>query len=220
MQKFDTLFFDLDATLYTASNGLWDSIKNRISLYMIERMGLPADQVAALREEYYRKYGTTLAGLQRHYQVQAKEYLDFVHDVPLEEYIAPNPKLREMLASLPQELWVFTNSDRPHVERVLGILGIRDLFSGVSDVYALEFNVKPKPEAYARTLAMAGNPAPTTCVMFDDLIPNIAAAKELGFGTVLVNPNGSHPKADLQVNELLELPSKMPGLWEELDTGY
>ncbi|MBS1249404.1 MAG: Phosphoglycolate phosphatase [Chloroflexi bacterium] len=213
MNKYTTLFFDLDATLYTTSNGLWERIKERISLYMIERMGIPAAQVAGMRQDYYRKYGTTLAGLQRHYQVDPEEYLNYVHDIPLREYIAPNPKLREMLASLPQARWVFTNSDSNHVERVLSVLGISDLFDGVADVYALDFQVKPTPEAYRRTLAMAGNPAPESCVLFDDLVANIMGAKEMGLYTVLVNPNGSHPKADLQVRELLELPSKMPWLW-------
>lgn len=211
--QFETLFFDLDATLYPVSNGLWKIIKKRISGYMIERMGLPADHVAVLREEYYRKYGTTLAGLRQHYQADPKDYLDYVHGVPLEDYIRPNPALRVMLESLPQNLWVFTNSDRPHAERVLSILGIKDLFDGISDVYALDFHNKPTPEAYRRTLALAGNPAPEKCVMFDDLVPNIIAAQEMGFYAVLVSEDTSHNKANLQIQDLLELPSKMPELW-------
>ena len=214
MQKFDTLFFDLDATLYPTSNGLWKVMKERISGYMIERMELPSEKVSALREEYYRKYGTTLAGLQRHHQVNVKDYLDYVHGVPLENYINPNPELRSMLESLPQKLWVFTNSDRPHTERVLAVLGIEDLFEGISDVYALDFDNKPSHSAYEKTLALAGNPDPEKCVMFDDLLPNLIAAKEMGLYTVLVNEGESHPKVNVQVQDLLELPEKLPELWE------
>ena len=73
---------------------------------------------------YYIHYGTTLRGLQIHYGIQPKEYLNFVHDLPLHQYLQPNPALREMLRSIPKKRWIFTNSDQPHVERVLSILGI------------------------------------------------------------------------------------------------
>lgn len=32
--QFDTIFFDLDSTLYPESNGLWQVIRERIDLYM------------------------------------------------------------------------------------------------------------------------------------------------------------------------------------------
>ncbi|RLD03642.1 MAG: pyrimidine 5'-nucleotidase [Chloroflexota bacterium] len=218
MKKFETLFFDLDATLYSPSSGLWKLIKNRIAQYTMKCTGLPETEAQQIREVYLEKYGTTLAGLQRHYQVDTKDYLDYVHNVPLANYITPNPQLRVMLESLPQKKWVFTNSDMPHVERVLGILGIEDLFSGVADVYALDFNIKPMPEAYERTLAMAGNPDPQTCVLLDDRIENLVTAGKMGFYTVLVNvfdsPNGSQFNANLHIQDLLDLPAKMPELWD------
>ncbi|MEA2008250.1 MAG: pyrimidine 5'-nucleotidase [Chloroflexota bacterium] len=213
MRKFDTLFFDLDATLYSPSSGLWKLIKDRIAQYTMKCTGLAEAEAQQIREVYLEKYGTTLAGLQRHYQVNTRDYLDYVHNVPLADYITPDPKLRAMLKSLPHKLWVFTNSDMPHAERVLGILGIKDLFSGVTDVYALDFHIKPMPEAYTRTLALAGNPDPRTCVLLDDRIENLVTAQEMGFYTVLVNENGSHSKANLHIQDLLELPVKMPELW-------
>ena len=55
-----TIFFDLDDTLYPASTGLWKKIKERMNIYMRERMGFPAGQIPYLREKYYLEYGTTL----------------------------------------------------------------------------------------------------------------------------------------------------------------
>jgi len=214
MKKFKTLFFDLDATLYPASNGLWETIKNRISGYMIKRMGLPAEQVPGLRQKYYQTYGTTLSGLRKHYKVNPEDYLNYVHNIPLADYLSPDPQLRAMLESLPQNLWVFTNSDEPHAKRVLSALGIEDLFDGVADLYALDFQIKPNPQAYRRTLELAGNPDPQTCVLFDDLAPNLVTAQKMGFYTVFVTKDGSQIKADLHIQDLLELPAKMPGLWD------
>mgnify|MGYP003891328993 CR=1 FL=1 len=39
------------------------SIKERMNLYMVERMGLPEKDVPAMREQYFKMYGTTLRGL-------------------------------------------------------------------------------------------------------------------------------------------------------------
>ena len=122
----ETIFFDLDATLYPESNGLWPAIRKRIDQYMQEQMGFPVEQIPILREEYYRQYGTTLRGLQAHYGIDAKDYLNYVHDLPLDNYLSKDLTLRDMLLSMPQKRWVFTNSDLPHAERVILKLGIED----------------------------------------------------------------------------------------------
>lgn len=213
--SYSTIFFDLDDTLYASSNGLWEAIRERMSTYMHERLGLPWDEVSKLRRYYYETYGTTLRGLQRHYQVDADDYLNYVHDLPLEQYLTPDPRLRTMLKSLPQERWIFTNADADHATRVLNILGLSDCFTGIIDVRAILFACKPEPIAYQRALALAGRPAPAECVMMDDSALNLSTAHELGFTTVLVNSNGHpHPNVNINLNSILELPEVMPELWE------
>ena len=83
--NFSTLFFDLDDTLYPNNTGLWEAIRERMALYMSERLGLPREQVQTLRKTYFQTYGTTLRGLQLHHEVDVDDYLAFVHDLPLEE---------------------------------------------------------------------------------------------------------------------------------------
>lgn len=73
--KLDTIFFDLDATLYPESNGLWTAIRDRIDRYMLVEVGIPQVEIPHLRENFYRNYGTTLKGLQAHYDISAKKYL-------------------------------------------------------------------------------------------------------------------------------------------------
>ncbi|MFO8037754.1 MAG: pyrimidine 5'-nucleotidase [Anaerolineales bacterium] len=213
---FSTLFFDLDATLYPASSGLWNAIKIRIHEFMRERLDLAEREASTLRQTYYQRYGTTLDGLMRHHQVDPEEYLTYVHDIPLEEFIHYSPRLQEILSSLPQDLWVFTNADRRHAERVLALLKLEGEFEGIVDIYALDFQVKPNPQAYQRALTIAGANLPSRCVLFDDLPRNLLPANELGLFTIMVNENEMEPhQADLHIQSLLDLPFQMPALWEE-----
>jgi putative hydrolase of the HAD superfamily len=222
--SYTTLFFDLDDTLYPGSNGLWALIRERMGWYMVEVLGLPESEVPALRRKYYETYGTTLRGLQIHHQVDVDDYLHYVHDLPLEQFLQPNPELRALLLSLPQQRWIFTNADADHARRVMSVLGVQDCFTGIIDIRALEFACKPELEAYQRALALAGDPAPEACVLLDDSASNLAGARQIGFSTVWVGQNGAakfgaaHSVAQFTLSGLLELPLKMPSLWAE-ETG-
>jgi putative hydrolase of the HAD superfamily len=212
--SYTTLFFDLDDTLYASSSGLWGVIRARMAQYMVDVLGLPENEVPALRRTYYETYGTTLRGLQIHHHVDADEYLDYVHDLPLEKYIQPNPALRALLHSLPQKRWIFTNADANHARRVMAILGVQDCFDGIIDIRALEFVCKPEPAAYWRALALVGDPEPKQCVLLDDSVANLEVARQIGFTTMWISLNGSpHPAAQYTLSDLLELPQKLPCLW-------
>lgn len=217
---YTTLFIDLDDTLYPGSNGLWSLIRSRMGQYMVDVMGLPEDQVPALRRTYYQTYGTTLRGLQIHHQVDVDEYLHYVHDLPLDQYIQPSPKLRSLLLSLPQQRWIFTNADADHARRVMAALGVQDCFTGMIDIRALEFVCKPDPAAYRRALALAGDPSPEQCMLLDDSAANLAVARQIGLATVWVGQDGAaDPAAQFTLNSLLDLPLKMPWLWTSAAPG-
>ncbi len=210
---FQTLFFDLDATLYPESNGLWPAIRERIGQYMREVMHLPEDEIPRLRDYYYHNFGTTLRGLQTQYNIDTRAYLDFVHNLPLDEYLRPDPELRRLLLSLPQRRWIFTNSDRPHAERVLNALGIADCFAGIVDVYALKPYCKPQVESYRLALDLAGVADPGTCALLDDSTRNLAPARDLGIFTVLVGSGVAHPAADRALEDIHDLRQAVPEFW-------
>ncbi len=217
--SFSTLFFDLDATLYPSSNGLWDQIRTRIYQYMQEELDLAEDMIPATREKYWRTYGTTLEGLRTHHQVDPNHYLDYVHDIPLDQYLQHDQGLRDLLISLPQDLWIFTNSDRPHAVRVLKKLGVADLFSGIVDLLAMDFVVKPNPKSYQIALAMAGDIDPQNCVLFDDLLVNLKGAREMGFATALVGENSTTDQVDFHLPVIHAIKEKMPQLWNGREAG-
>ena len=215
MMRYTTIFFDLDDTLYTSNNGLWDAIGARMNRYMVERVGLPEGEVHLLRRHYFETYGTTLRGLQRHHKVDSDDYLAFVHDLRLRDYLQPEPELRHLLLSLPQRCWIFTNADSDHAKRVITILGLVECFNGIIDVKAMGFACKPEVEAYQRALFLAGSPAPEECVLIDDSYLNLKAARDLGMMTILVRSDANeHPAATYSIPNLAVLRRTVPILWE------
>jgi putative hydrolase of the HAD superfamily len=210
---YTTLFFDLDDTLYPSTSGLWEAIRERMGRYMYERLNLPESEVPRLRKYYFETYGTTLRGLQIHHGVNADDYLSYVHDLNLHSFIKTNPALREMIKSLPQCKWIFTNADDQHARRVLAELDLSDCFCGIIDIRAMKFACKPEVMAYQRAMALAGVVEPSDCVLLDDSPRNLAPARELGFFTILVGTNKPDPAASLSVASLLDLPSANPELW-------
>ncbi len=208
-----TIFFDLDDTLYPSSAGLWEAIGKRMDSYMHTRIGLPLDEVARLRKYYYETCGTTLMGLQRDYHIEADEFLAYVHDLPLHEYLRPDPELERILRSLSQSLWVFTNADEDHASGVLDALGIAGCFHGIIDVRATQFHPKPHPTAFQFALQLAGESNPSHCLLLDDAPRNLSAADQLGFVTAIVGPTSSAPFADFHMLRIHDLPRTLPALW-------
>jgi putative hydrolase of the HAD superfamily len=183
-----TLLIDLDDTLYPHDCGVWEMIRARMQRYMLEEMGLPADEVPALRHRLWKEYGTTLRGLQAEFEVDVEDFLDYVHDVPVEERIPVDPNLYRILQDLPQRKFIFTNAYTAHAKRVLDHLGVSDQFEGIIDIYAMMPYCKPQVEAYKKVLSIIHD-IPENCLLVDDSPDNLATAKALGMATVSV---GAH----------------------------
>ena len=206
--RFTTIFFDLDDTLYPPTTNLWLAIKQRMNEFMRERMNIPVDEIPALREKYYLQYGTTLKGLEKHHNINVEDFLAYVHDLPLVNYLTPNPTQREVIASLPTRNLIFTNADIPHAERVLAALNLRDLFSNIVDVTTVAPYCKPMPESFDIAMKVAGETDPSRCVMIDDLRRTTRAAREAGMFSILCDNSWSVEDADAHFtdwNELAEI---------------
>lgn len=181
--------FDLDDTLYAAQCGLWTAIGARIDMYMVERLGYAPGTTSARRKHYLESFGTTLNGLRREHDLDPNEFLQYVHAVPVNDYLVTSAELDQMLARLPLTKLIFTNADAAHARRVLSCLGVAKQFSRIIDIHALEYANKPQPAAYARALALAGA-QPAECVFIDDQLRNLRPAYALGMVTVLIRPEG------------------------------
>jgi putative hydrolase of the HAD superfamily len=209
--RFNTLFFDLDETLYPASSGLWMVIRERIIIYMQDRMGIPPEQSHVLREQFFREYGTTLRGLQANYTIDMGEYLAFVHNVPLDAYIHPDPELRSVITALPAHKFIFTNADTAHANRVLDALGLQGLFDGILDVHTFAPYCKPMPGSFELALQAAGSPDPRACVLLDDQPRITRAARLLDMYTILVGKDSAGDEADAALEKWADLPGLLDG---------
>jgi pyrimidine 5'-nucleotidase len=209
--RFNTLFFDLDETLYPTSSGLWTAIRERINAYMRGRMGFSPDQIEVLREQYFREYGTTLRGLQANYTVDMEDYLAFVHDIPLKPHLHPDPELRGVIETLPARKYIFTNADSLHANRVLDVLGLQGCFDGILDVHTFAPYCKPMPESFELALRAAGSPDRRMCALLDDQARITRAARSLGFYTILVGKDSAGEDADAALVRWTELPGLLDG---------
>ncbi|MBA3947596.1 MAG: pyrimidine 5'-nucleotidase [Herpetosiphonaceae bacterium] len=198
------ILFDLDNTLYPASCGLVPHVEQRIARFVMEHMQVNEATALEMCQSYYVTYGTTLQGLQTHFGVAEPEaFVNYIHDIAVEEFITPNPKLTEMLAELPVRKIIFTNSVHDYAERVLEHMGIRDQFERIFDVRYFKLVGKPEPANYTHILdwlELSGEEV----MMIEDSAVNLLPAKALGMTTILVDETLANPAgADYHVHNII-----------------
>jgi putative hydrolase of the HAD superfamily len=202
------VLLDLDETMYPKETGLMDLIGDRINQYMALHLGIDPREVAALRQRYYDEYGTTGRGLFLDYSLDVQEYFEFVHDLPVEELLQPDPRLDEMLSTLEEERIIFTNATAAHARRVLRALGVESHFGPIVGITELDYIPKPDLRAYHKLLQVI-HARPEECVLVDDRVRNLAPGQGLGMTTVLVGGEDTVDGADYAISEVVELGTVM-----------
>lgn len=216
-------FFDIDNCLYPKSTEIWRMMGELIDKYVMEHLSLSNEDAVELHQRYYKEYGLAIEGLVRYHAVDALEYNSKVDDaLPLERVLKPDPALRQLLESLDRSkvrLWLFTNAYVTHGRRVVKLLGIEDLFDGITycDYASAQFLCKPHVDMFAKAQREAEVPSPQDCYFVDDSAINCAAAQQLGWNTVhLIEQTEPMPVTkvgDFQVRRLQELRDVFPHLF-------
>lgn len=207
---FETIFIDLDDTLYPATCGLYPVLSKRMELYMVERMKIPPETAPIIRQDLFQKYGTTYKGLTAVYKIDEEDFMNYVHNIPLSSFLHESPELRETLELYPQRKVIFTNADAPHAKRVIKALGLEGLFSQIIDIHDITPYYKPQVEAFQKALHLAGVKNPEDCVMIDDTKRNLLGAKEAGLFTIQAGVKDRPSEVDASIVTLLDLPSVIP----------
>lgn len=147
-------YFDIDNTLYSQKLHINEQMKESIIQYMINILHFnDHDEARTVLEEYCDQYGLSLIGFMKDYNVDPEEYNLFVDDsLQLNNILKPNIKLRHFLLKLKldakfDKLWLFTNSFKTHAIRCIKLLGIADLFDGITycNYYNLYSNQDDSP---------------------------------------------------------------------------
>ncbi|MFW8594970.1 pyrimidine 5'-nucleotidase [Cribrihabitans neustonicus] len=178
--------FDLDNTLYPPSARLFDQIEAKMTGYVMEALKVDRGEANRLRAHYWRKHGTTLAGLMREHGIDPVPYMEAVHDITL-DHLKEDMALARGIRSLPGQKIVYTNGSAPYAERVLKARGLEGLFDGIFGVEHADYHPKPERRAFDRVFAQAGI-TPGKAAMFEDDPRNLAAPHEMGMRTVHVAP--------------------------------
>ena len=199
--------FDLDNTLHDANPHIFPHLNRSMTAYLERHLGLDTEGANALRVDYWRRYGATLLGLMRHHGVDPHHFLRETHQfAELERAVLRHPLLRSVLTRLPGRKLVFSNAPVHYSRAVLELLRVADLFDDVFTIEHTGFRPKPDPAGFLRLLRKHRLP-PQRCVMVEDNLANLMAAKRLGMKTVWVQPScRSRAHVDVTVSNLVRLP--------------
>lgn len=221
-------FFDIDNCLYPKSSRIHQLMQKYIHRYFVSHLELDDESAELLHQEYYKDYGLALEGLVRFHHIDALEYNSKVDDaLPLEHILKPDPALRLLLESIDRtkvkKLWLFTNAYKNHGLRVVKLLGIDDLFDGITycDYSKVPLVCKPKEEMFDKVMKEAGVPKShkSRCLYIDDSYINVEASMKYGWTSASVQyvdcdetlpkkPAGTHV-----VRSILDLPAIMPEIF-------
>lgn len=180
----DSWVFDLDNTLYHPSARLFDQIEVRMTRYVQRTLKVDRTRADQIRQDYYHRFGTTLAGLMHHHDIDPHPYLNEVHDIDV-AHLQPDPDLAQALETLPGRRVVHTNGSARHAERVLEQRGLTHVFDAIYGVEHADFHPKPSRAAYD-TILDRDQMAPEHTAMFEDDHRNLAVPHDLGMRTILV----------------------------------
>jgi len=262
LSRVTTLIFDVDDTLYDVGNGFTAHRNSEGATdFMVQVLNFPnASAAKKVRDEYFIQYHSTAKALAvaeaegklppapKGWPVGKKRF--DAND--LSEWWAENlnfkilgerdEKLVQMLESCPLQMIAFSNGPRKYVLRVLREMGLSKCFPdekvfAVNDVLP---HCKPEKAAFQKVFDAFGV-KPTECMMVEDSMKNIRAAKELGMATLLIagigklsNSNGSNdlaaageatkagdapvmddPAVDVCIESITEMKKALPSFWVE-----
>ena len=174
--------FDLDNTLYCANSTVFPQVDQLMKQFIMEHLGVDRDEAHKIQKDNLKKHGLTMRGLMLDYGVDARQFLDRVHELDY-SMIMPNQRLDQALSHLDGTKYIFTNSPLNHARIVLERIGIMHHFSGLFGIEEARLIPKPAPEAYDLCLAHFGL-QPEQAIMIEDSSRNLLPASEKGMGTL------------------------------------
>ncbi len=181
----DVWVFDLDNTLYPPSVNLFAQLDKRMTAFIMAELGIGEEEAHTVRRDYWKRYGTTLAGMMTHHGTDPAAFLAHTHELDLSA-MSPDGTLRAAIAALPGRRIVHTNGARMHGERVLKARGLTDLFEAVYGIEDTGFEPKPRPAAFDHVASQSGLD-PRKAAMIEDDPRNLVVPHARGMRTLLVH---------------------------------
>ena len=184
LTKIKYWIFDLDNTLYSGDTKVFDQVDKKMSKFISEKLNVSIDEAKKIQKNYFHEYNTTLNGMIKNHEIDANEFLEFVHDVNL-DFLKANKPLEEEITKLNGQKFIFTNGSKAHVANVTKRIGIEKLFDGVFDIVESDFIPKPSIEPYKKIIEKF-KIEPQYSIFIEDIARNLKPAHELGMKTVWI----------------------------------
>ncbi|GHV51119.1 hypothetical protein AGMMS49579_05850 [Spirochaetia bacterium] len=186
------LLFDLDNVLYSARFGLEEKVTQRVMQYAADYLRLSTEETVILRKEGETRYGTTLEWLMAEKGfTDIEDYYRAGHPEDEADALPADPELRNFLEALPCPKAILTNSNREHVDRILGRLGLENIFTHIFDMRWNSFKGKPRPEVFQRALGALGT-KPDNTLFIDDYPRHVNGYIAIGGRGVLLDEFDVH----------------------------
>ena len=187
LSKIKFWLFDLDNTLYSGDTKVFDQVDKKMSKFISEKLKVSLEEEKKIQKNYFHEYNTTLNGMIKNHDINANEFLEFVHDVDL-EFLKKDEPLKTEIEKLKGKKIIFTNGSKAHASNVTSRIGIEQLFDGVFDIVDSDFYPKPSIEPYKKIIENY-KIEPEYCIFFEDIARNLKPAYELGMKTVWIENN-------------------------------
>jgi putative hydrolase of the HAD superfamily len=184
LQSIKFWLFDLDNTLYSGQTKVFEQVDKKMSKYISEKLKVDINKAREIQKSYFYKYNTTLNGMIKNHEIDADEFLDFVHDIDV-DFLKKDVNLAQQLEKLDGKKIIFTNGSRKHAINITQRIGIDQYFNDIFDIVDSEFIPKPSIEPYKK-LVKKHKIDPKLCVFIEDIARNLKPAYEMGMTTIWI----------------------------------
>lgn len=199
--------FDMDGTLYSGVDRMWDELVHELRTYFVQTKNLPVDWTVEEQDRLKKKWRTrqTLVAYLNEFNLSFDDIVEATHLPVLDRlHFTLRPGV-ECIRSLPGRKWILTNSPEAFAYALLRKLSLLQVFDGVYGIRH-DFRVaKPDQESFMRI------PVNGQTIVIDDWHENLMVPSALGWTTVwFPEPNIPRPHAPLpyvehEIHSLTEL---------------
>ena len=184
LQSIKFWLFDLDNTLYSGKTKVFEQVDKRMSQFISEKLNVDIIEAKKIQKNYFYEYNTTLNGMIKNHNIDANEFLDFVHNINV-DFLKKDILLGKELEKLEGKKIIFTNGSKKHAINITQRIGIDQYFDDIFDIIDCEFIPKPAIEPYKK-LVEKHKIDPKLCVFVEDIARNLKPAYEMGMKTIWI----------------------------------
>tara|TARA_B100000686_G_scaffold354214_1_gene463275 strand:+ start:728 stop:1399 length:672 start_codon:yes stop_codon:yes gene_type:complete len=184
LQSVKFWIFDLDNTLYSGKTKVFEQVDKKMSQFISKKLSVSITKAKEIQKNYFYKYNTTLNGMIKNHNIDANEFLEFVHDINI-DFLQKDPLLDKELKKLDGKKIIFTNGSRKHAINITQKIGIDQHFEDIFDIVDCNFIPKPIVEPYKK-LVEKHKIDPKLCGFVEDIARNLKPAYEMGMKTIWI----------------------------------